>query len=87
MRRFLIAISAGAMLGGALAAASVSAGASDAYCSNSATGCAQSLSQTICSLHGSFGAFGKGNNFAGGADGDQTGINNSTLCGNPQGNP
>ena len=85
MRRFLIAMSAGAVLGGALAAAGVSAGASDNYCSMS--GCLQSQSHTICALHGSFGAFGKDNNFAGGADGDQTGINNSTLCGNPQGNP
>ncbi len=31
---------------------------------------------------GSFGAFGKTNNFAGGADGYQTGINNSGVCGN-----
>ena len=85
MRRFLIAISAGTLLGGALAGASVSAGASDNYCSMS--GCAESLSHTICAGHGSFGAFGKDNNFAGGADGDQTGFNNSTLCGNPQGNP
>jgi hypothetical protein len=35
-----------------------------------------------CAGHGSFGAFGKDNNFAGGADGQQTGINNSSLCGN-----
>jgi hypothetical protein len=27
-----------------------------------------------------------GNNFAGGANGYETGINNSTLCGNRQGN-
>jgi Spy/CpxP family protein refolding chaperone len=32
-------------------------------------------------MHGSFGAFGKENNFAGGADGQQTGANNSAkLC-------
>jgi len=35
---------------------------------------------------GAFGAFGKGNNFAGGANGYQTGINNSAICGNRQGN-
>jgi hypothetical protein len=34
---------------------------------------------------GSFNAFGKDNNFAGGASGDRTAYNNSTLCGNPQG--
>jgi hypothetical protein len=30
-------------------------------------------------------AFGKNWNFAGGASGDRTAFNNSTLCGNPQG--
>jgi hypothetical protein len=30
---------------------------------------------------GSFGAFGKGNNFAGGANGPLTGDNNSDVCG------
>jgi hypothetical protein len=41
--------------------------------------------RTICAGHGSFGAFGKNWNFAGGASGDRTAFNNSTLCGNPQG--
>lgn len=35
---------------------------------------------------GAFGYFGKGNNLAGGANGQQTGINNSAVCGNRQGN-
>jgi|SRR3954470_273351 len=35
---------------------------------------------------GAFGFFGKGNNLAGGADGQQTGLNNSSVCGNRQGN-
>ncbi|MEA2859599.1 MAG: hypothetical protein QOC72_1638 [Methylobacteriaceae bacterium] len=35
---------------------------------------------------GAFGYLGKGNNEAGGADGQQTGINNSSVCGNRQGN-
>jgi hypothetical protein len=52
---------------------------------------------TICAGHGAFGAFGAhgdvvhdfginnlGSNGAPGADGTQTGINNSSLCGNPQ---
>lgn len=43
-------------------------------------------SQTVCSGHGAFGAFGKDYNLAGGANGYQTGINNGTLCGNRQGN-
>ena len=35
---------------------------------------------------GAFGFFGNGNNLAGGADGTQTGLNNSAVCGNRQGN-
>jgi hypothetical protein len=35
---------------------------------------------------GAFGAFGKDFNFAGGADGQATGLNNSAVCGNRQGN-
>jgi hypothetical protein len=35
---------------------------------------------------GAFGFFGKDNSLAGGADGQQTGLNNSSLCGNRQGN-
>ncbi len=61
-------------------------------------GNAVSLSNTECADHGSFGAFGKNASlgiekvhatFLGsypgpGTDGTQTGLNNSTLCGNPQ---
>ena|SRR3989338_9057271 len=35
---------------------------------------------------GAFGYFGKDKNMAGGANGVQTGINNSGVCGNRQGN-
>lgn len=35
---------------------------------------------------GAFGYFGKDLNMAGGADGNQTGLNNSAVCGNRQGN-
>ena len=49
-------------------------------------GFAVANANTECAGHGAFGAFGKDNNFAGGANGYQTGINNSTLCGNRQGN-
>jgi len=51
----------------------------------SSTGCAQSLTNTDCAGAGGFGAFGKDNNFAGGANGLLTGSNNSNLCGSPQG--
>ena len=58
----------------------------------------RSQAQTQCSGAGAFGAFGEhgdvyhdfgvnnpGSNGAPGADGTQTGINNSTLCGQPHG--
>ena len=61
------------------------ASAGDNYCGPSANGCAHSMANTQCAGHGGFGAFGKDNNFAGGASGDRTAYNNSTLCGNPQG--
>lgn len=35
---------------------------------------------------GAFGFLGKDNNMAGGANGVQTGLNNSAVCGNRQGN-
>lgn len=41
---------------------------------------------TPCAGHGAFGYFGKDNNLAGGANGYETGLNNSALCGNRQGN-
>jgi hypothetical protein len=53
-----------------------------------------SSQQTICYGHGAFGYFGKDNNLGiksdptdPGANGTQTGINNSQLCGNRQVNP
>ena len=55
------------------------------YCGASSNGCAHSSDNTACSGHGSFGAFGKANDWRGGASGDNTAYNNSTLCGNPQG--
>ncbi|GMV86537.1 MAG: hypothetical protein AMXMBFR80_23920 [Dehalococcoidia bacterium] len=35
---------------------------------------------------GAFGYLGRDNNMAGGANGTQTGLNNSAVCGNRQGN-
>lgn len=63
---------------------------SNNYCGSSANGCAAAhAAGAQCgtgAASGSFGAFGQGNNFAGGADGTQTGLNNSAVCGNRQGN-
>src|SRR5437868_6718897 len=65
--------------------------ASADYCVQSANGCENSGAQTAdnCAGHGAFGAFGQngdyGHDFRGGANGDRTAFNNSTLCGRPQG--
>ncbi|HEY6017548.1 MAG TPA: hypothetical protein VIU16_12245, partial [Gaiellaceae bacterium] len=49
-------------------------------------GFAVANANTPCAGHGAFGYFGKDNNLAGGANGYLTGLNNSGLCGNRQGN-
>jgi hypothetical protein len=80
-----LVIAAAALLG--------SGGAANAaYCDASSNGCAHSGAMTPddCAGHGGFGAFGeKGDagfhDFRGGASGDRTAYNNSTLCGRPQG--
>jgi len=53
---------------------------------NANPGRQESQSHTQCSGAGAFGFFGKDNSLAGGANGQQTGLNNSSLCGNRQGN-
>ena len=85
MRRVIVTlvISLSATLGmSGLASAD---GGGGAYCGASSNGCEHSSANTDCSGHGAFGAFGKGNDWRGGASGDNTAYANSTLCGNPQG--
>jgi hypothetical protein len=76
---------------------------SGGYCSSSANGCTQSFQNSAnkgngpCADHGAFGAFGtfgdaphdfgQGNPNGPGANGQATGAANSSVCGNPQGNP
>ena len=55
------------------------------WCGASSNGCDHARTNTPCADHGAFGAFGKGNDWRGGASGDNTAYANSTLCGNPQG--
>jgi hypothetical protein len=73
-----------------VAGAAVPALAANDYCGASANGCDHAAAAGAqCGTgagSGAFGAFGKDNNFAGGANGQQTGLNNSALCGNRQGN-
>jgi hypothetical protein len=63
--------------------------ASAEWCGASSNGCDAAFSHTDCAGAGAFGAFGDKfdvyHDFRGGADGTQTGINNSNLCGRPQG--
>lgn len=84
LKRFAIGLVASIGLTGAFAFPALAA--SNDYCGSSVNGCTQSMSNTPCAGHGAFGAFGKDNNLAGGADGYQTGLNNALLCGNRQGN-
>ena len=88
-----VAINMKKMIAGALvSAAAVGAmafpafAASNNYCGSSANGCAQAIAVGAqCDNgagSGAFGAFGKDNNWAGGANGQLTGLSNSALCGN-----
>ena len=84
MRRPLVTL--GCILALAVPAAGLAGNSGDGSEYGTQPGFAVANANTACAGHGAFGAFGKDNNFAGGANGYQTGINNSTLCGNRQGN-
>jgi hypothetical protein len=83
MKRTASIIAATLMMVGASAGAASAGNAGDGSGYGTQPGFAVAQENTICSGHGSFGAWGKDYNFAGGADGTQTGINNSQLCGQP----
>jgi hypothetical protein len=92
MKRLIavLAVAAGLMVPVLL----IPSGAGAAYCDQSANGCNSAADAGAqCDTgagSGAFGAFGaKGDvahDFRGGANGQQTGRNNSALCGNRQGN-
>lgn len=92
LRLYLFGIAAAVIMALGYAAPSFAAagGASGEYCGASANGCAHATEAGAqCgtgAASGAFGAFGKDNNFAGGANGQQTGLNNSAVCGNRRGN-
>jgi hypothetical protein len=83
MKRTASIIAAALLMIGASAGAASAGSAGDGSGYGTQPGFAVANANTPCAGHGSFGAFGKDFNFAGGADGTQTGINNSTLCGQP----
>ena len=81
MKRIILTLAiAGAATFGMSGPATANGGSGD-YCGASDNGCGHALVNTPCAGAGGFGAFGKDNNFAGGADGQATGENNSALCG------
>jgi hypothetical protein len=87
MRARIIAVVAALNLVAAAVVIPVAAGASDNY--SPPPQIPQHAQCGSKAASGAFGAFGKGNNFAGGANGKATGDNNSDVCGSAsnQGNP
>ena len=92
LRKFAATAGASIIMVGALAGTAFAAGNStpgiDRYDNNPGRQQATEVGAQCGSGAGSgaFGYFGKDNNLAGGADGQQTGLNNSSVCGNRQGN-
>ncbi len=84
MRKFFVvaAVPVALLLSGTAPAFAGSAGDGSGY--GTQPGYEVANGHTVCAGHGSFGAFGKDYNLAGGANGPATGANNSGLCGNPQ---
>jgi len=92
MKKFLIRAASSTALLGAMALPALAAGKStpgiDRYLDNPGRQQATEVGAQCGSGAGSgaFGYFGKDLNLAGGANGTQTGLNNSAVCGNRQGN-
>jgi len=92
IKKLLLSVSASAAILGSLAVPAFAAGNStpgiDRYLDNLGRQQATEVGAQCGSGAGSgaFGYFGKDLNMSGGADGSQTGINNSSVCGNRQGN-
>ena len=87
IRKYLLgAIASAIMVGGA----ALPAFAANDYCGASANGCEHAAAAGAqCdsgAASGAFGAFGPGNDWRGGANGPATGLANSAVCGNRQGN-
>lgn len=91
MKKTLVSVATAVALFGAMAVPAFASNAGDGSDYGSMPGFDQAQSQTACSGAGAFDYFGKDLNLGiktdptdPGANGTQTGINNSTLCGNPQ---
>jgi len=78
-------VASGLMLGAVAGGASAgNSGDGSEYYTN--PGQETAWDNTACAGAGAFGYFGKDHNKAGGADGYNTGLSNSSLCSNRQGN-
>lgn len=88
VKRYIIGATATLLMAGGMAFPALAAGSAPGYYNNPGRQQATEVGAQCDSGAGSgaFGAFGPGVNFAGGADGQATGMNNSALCGNRQGN-
>jgi hypothetical protein len=100
IKKMLVGGAAGALMLGALAVPAFASNSGDGSDYGTMPGYTVATSNTACADHGSFDAFGKNASlgvekvhaiFLGsypgpGTDGFQTGLNNSGLCGNRQGN-
>jgi hypothetical protein len=94
IKKYIAGATAAILMTGAMAVPAFAANNGGGYCVNSANGCqAAQEAGAQCGTgagSGAFGAFGEhgdvAHDFRGGANGQQTGLNNSALCGNRQGN-
>ena len=92
IKKYVLSATTGFLVAGAMGASAFAAGNStpglDRYLDNPGRLQATEVGAQCGSGAGSgaFGYFGQDYNLAGGADGQQTGLNNSAVCGNRQGN-
>jgi hypothetical protein len=92
IKKYVVGVIATLVMAGGMAVPALAAGNStpgiDRYLNNPGRQQATEVGAQCGSGAGSgaFGYFGKDNNLAGGADGQQTGLNNSAVCGNRQSN-
>jgi hypothetical protein len=88
VKKYVIGATASIIMVGAAAFPALAA--SNDYCGSSSHGCeAAAAAGAQCgsgAASGAFGAFGPGNDLRGGANGPATGLANSAVCGNRQGN-
>jgi hypothetical protein len=94
IKKYIVSVVASMVMVGGAAIPALAVNGGGGYCVNSSNGCESAAAAGAqCDTgagSGAFGAFGEHgdvtHDFRGGANGQQTGLNNSALCGNRQGN-